>query len=254
MKEKSKTEEQIQTKQTSMYKPDYILKVGGSLLTDKTTEETLSENFSSILSKIQDNPQGVLIHGAGSFGHPHAERAELKGGSRENVLEIHRGIKKLNKKVVNELRENNMKAFPVHPSSFSLRDPDTMMMTEQVRKISEEGFLPVLHGDITVTQSKGFTGLSGDEILAILEKHFQTGHAGFCTSEKGVLDKDGQVMGEISSLEDFHDREIKGADVTGGMRNKVEELVEKNIEAQIFSSQELEGFLQKSKPGTTVKK
>jgi len=237
-----------------MYKPDYILKIGGSLLTDKTTEETMSNDFSSILSRLGENPNGVLIHGAGSFGHPHARRNGLKNGSKEGALETHRAVKKLNKKIVDELRENEIKAFPVHPASFALRDPETRIMTEQVRKISEEGFLPVIHGDGIVTQGKGFTVISGDELLALFEKHFQTGHAGFCTSEKGVLDSKNNVIKEISSLDEFHDKEIRGKDVTGGMRNKVEELVEKNIEAQIFGEDELETFLKGEKPGTTVTK
>lgn len=237
-----------------MYKPEYILKIGGSLLTDKSSEETLSREFSSILSQLEDNPNGVLIHGAGSFGHPHAKRAGLKHGSKQGVLETHRAVKKLNNKIVNELRDNGIKAFPVHPSSFALRDPDTRIMTEQIRKISGEGFLPVIHGDGIVTQGKGFTVISGDEILALLEKHLQTGHAGFCTSEKGVLNSENNVINEIDSIEEFHEKGVKGEDVTGGMKNKVEELFKKNIEAQIFSRNKLEAFLKGEKPGTTVKK
>lgn len=237
-----------------MYKPDYILKIGGSLLTDKSSEETLSNDFSSIISEVKSNPDGVLIHGAGSFGHPHAKRADLKHGSKEGVLETHIAVKKLNNKIVEELRENDVKAFPVHPSSFALRDPETRIMTEQIRKISGEGFLPVIHGDGIVTQGKGFTVISGDEILALMEKHLQTGHAGFCTSEDGVLDSKNNLIDEIDSMDDFHEKGVQGEDVTGGMKNKVGELIEKNIEAQIFSRNRLEAFLQGDKPGTTVRK
>ena len=237
-----------------MYKPDYILKIGGSLLTDKSTEETLSNDFSSIISEVKANPNGVLIHGAGSFGHPHASRNNLMNGTKEGVLETHRAIKKLNRKIIDELRKDDIKAFPVHPSSFALRDPETRLMTQQIRKISGEGFLPVVHGDVLVSQGKGFAGISGDEILALMEKHFQTGHAGFCTSEKGVLDSKNNLIDEIDSIDDFHEKGVKGEDVTGGMKNKVKELIEKNIEAQIFSSNKLEAFLKGEKPGTTVKK
>jgi len=51
-----------------------ILKIGGSVLTDKTTEETVAEGFDEVLSSVAGSaPEDlVLVHGAGSFGHPHA--------------------------------------------------------------------------------------------------------------------------------------------------------------------------------------
>lgn len=233
-------------------RPDYILKIGGSLLTDKASRETFSPHLEPVIGTLARNPDGVIIHGAGSFGHPHAAEHDLHRGSREGALETHRAIKKLNTEIVEKLREKGVKAYPVHPSSASLRDPETKLMTDQVLQMFREGFTPILHGDGIVTEDKGFTVLSGDEILSILEKEFQTGHAGFCTSEKGVLNSDREVISEINSLEEFASLEMTGEDVTGGMKNKIQEILEKDIEAQIFGRKGLKEFLSDGKPGTTV--
>ncbi|WP_414837436.1 isopentenyl phosphate kinase [Candidatus Nanosalina sp. VS9-1] len=234
-------------------KPDYILKIGGSLLTDKASRETFSPQLDRVIETISRNPDGVVIHGAGSFGHPHASEHNLHRGSREGALETHRAVKKLNSEIIKRLHRKGVKAFPVHPSSASLRRPETEIMTRQILKMYEEGFTPVLHGDGIVTEDEGFTVLSGDEILALLEKKFDTGHAGFCTSEKGVLNSDREVVDKINSMENFEGLKMEGEDVTGGMENKVREVLEKNIQASIFGQDDLENFLSGENPGTTVK-
>ena len=256
MREKSRTEAQTPTKYRTTYrtgKMDYVLKLGGSVLTEKKREKQLSENFSEILRRIENNPNGVIIHGAGSFGHPPAEKHGIASGSRQGILETHRAIKQLNTKIVDELRDSGVKAVPVHPLSMSLRNPDTEMMVDHVFQMLEEGFTPVLHGDGIVTEGKGFTVLSGDEILALIEKEAKTGNAGFCTSVKGVMDQKGEVLDEINSMSDFHEKKVEGTDVSGGMKNKLEEIFEKQIEAQIFGHGQLEKFLEGEKTGTQVK-
>jgi isopentenyl phosphate kinase len=232
---------------------EYVLKLGGSVLTDKNREEKLSRNFSQIIEHIAGNPDGVIIHGAGSYGHPPAKRHGLASGSREGVLETHRAVKKLNRKVVDELRKHGVKAMPVHPLSMSFRDPDTEMMVRHVLKMVEEGFTPVLHGDGIVTSGKGFTVLSGDEILAKIERKAETGKAGFCASVDGVLDRDGEVVEKIDSMEEFEDQEVEGIDVSGGMKAKLEELFEERVEARIFGGDQLKAFLEGEEVGTLVR-
>ncbi len=235
-------------------RPDYVLKIGGSILTDKTSKETFSPQLDAVIQKISRNPDGIIVHGAGSFGHPHAKEHNLHKGSREGALETSTAVKKLNNEIVKRLHKKDVEAYPVHPSSSALRRPQTEMMTRQIQQMYTEGFTPVLHGDGIVTEGQGFTVISGDEILAILERKMQTGHAGFCTSEKGVLNSERKIVNEINSLEEFEGLKLTGDDVTGGMENKVQEVLEKDIKAQIFGAEALEDFLSGEKPGTTVKK
>lgn len=231
----------------------YILKLGGSILTEKKSEKKLSPDFSEIIEKLQNHPEGVLVHGAGSFGHPQAEKHGLKTGSRTGVLEVHQAVKDLNGEVMEELEDLGLDAVPIHPSSIAFRDPETQLHLDKIGKISDEGFLPVLHGDVIAQAGKGYTIISGDEIVAELEKKYETGKTGFCSSEKGVLGKDGDVIEEINSLEDFEDRGVKGKDVTGGMKGKIQEVLDKDIEARIFGVKDLENFLNGEEVGTLVR-
>jgi len=231
---------------------EYVVKIGGSILTDKEVEKKLSGNFEEILSRLENQRKGVVVHGAGSFGHPQAERHGLKNGSYKGALEVHKAVSELNTYVLEELTENGLKPVPIHTSSIAFRDPETQLHLENLGQIIEEGFTPVLHGDMVLHKEKGASIISGDEIVAKIEKKYQTGKAGFCTSEKGVFNSEGEVIDEINSIEEFPDFGVEGKDVTGGMRGKVKEILEEGIQARIFGKDKLEEFLKGEKPGTLV--
>ncbi|MFB6143740.1 MAG: isopentenyl phosphate kinase [Candidatus Nanohaloarchaea archaeon] len=229
---------------------DYVLKLGGSVLTDKTSENTLSKNFSQVLSEIELG--GILVHGAGSFGHPQAERKGLRDGTRKGYLEPHTAVKKLNGKIVEELRKQDLEPMPAHTSSIAYRENgETRLQLGTVRKAAERGFLPVLHGDM-ILEENGFSVISGDELVAMIEKRFSTGNAGFCISEEGVLNREAEVVERISSLKELHSMENDCADVTGGIEGKVQEVLEKKVRARIFGREELKSFFRGQNPGTLV--
>ncbi len=230
---------------------DYILKIGGSVLTDKASRETISQDFREVLSRV--NSGGILVHGAGSYGHPHAESHGLADGSRKGVLETHSAVKKLNRKVVRQLRDQGIKAFPVHPSSMATREESTDINLEPVAQMVKEGFTPVIHGDGVVHRGEGFSVISGDEIATSAMKQIGAEKLGFCTSVPGVLDEDGEVIESIEDMERFSEKKVEGKDVTGGMRNKLEKIFEKEVDARIFGEEELEGFLSEEKVGTVVR-
>lgn len=230
---------------------EYVLKIGGSVLTDKASEETLSNRFEEIISYV--DKEGVIVHGAGSFGHPHAERHDLTSGSRTGVYETHKAVKDLNTRVVEKLRQNNVDAFPLHPSSMAIRNQETRINLEPLFKIKEEGFTPVIHGDGIVHTGQGFSILSGDEIATEIRRKMDDGRLGFCTSVPGVLDSEGEVVEEIDSMKDFADQDVEGVDVTGGMKNKLEKIFDKQVDARIFGVEDLEGFMNGEEVGTLVR-
>lgn len=232
---------------------EYVVKVGGSILTRKKQgEKTLSKDFQKVLSQFQGFENGVIVHGAGSYGHPQAEKHGLKNGSYKGVLEVHNVISELNNHVLEELSESGLNPVPVHTSSIAFRDPETSLHLENLQKIIQEGFTPVLHGDIVLHEGKGATIISGDEIVAKVQKKYNADKVGFCTSEKGVLNSQGEVMKEINSLEDFPNLEVEGKDVTGGMKGKVKEILDSGVEARIFGKEELGEFLSGEKVGTLI--
>lgn len=228
---------------------EYILKLGGSILTDKSSENTLSNRFEEILEKVEAG--GILVHGAGSFGHPQAERQGLKQNITSGYLEPHKAVKKLNGKVVEQLSENGLKPVPVHTSSIAYRENgETRLQLEIVEKAVKQGFTPVLHGDM-ILEENGFSVISGDELVALMEKKLETGNAGFCTSEEGVLDNSGNTIDRLQQPE-FDDLGNGCSDVTGGMNGKIQQLFENKVEARIFGVEQLEEFFDKKPVGTLV--
>ncbi|MDY6765486.1 MAG: isopentenyl phosphate kinase [Halobacteria archaeon] len=240
-----------------------ILKIGGSVLTSKSEEETLDqESFDRALDAVADTTQPtddlILVHGAGSFGHPHAERHGLGKGSHTGVYETHRAVSGLNKKVVEGLRQRGLGAVPVHPFSCSLRKGSKFgnsdMMTSQIGTMVVEGFLPVLHGDCVVHSGKGVSIISGDEIAVKLARRLDIERVGMCTSTGGILDSSGEIVdriGHISEVEAFGTDE---PDVTGGIRNKVEEILDLASGGYIFGLDDISGFLNGEDVGTLVRR
>jgi isopentenyl phosphate kinase len=229
-----------------------VLKIGGSVLTDKASEKALdTESFDRVLETVSHASEDlVLVHGAGSFGHPQAHRIDLKGGTDESVHEVYEAVMELNGKVVTRLEESGMKTFPVHPSSCSYRGDGLKMMTRQVEKALENGFTPVLHGDCVATDN-GLGVVSGDTVAARLARELDAERLGMCTST-AVKDGNGDTVEEVREMDDFPSLENGDRDVTGGIPKKVERLLESGEKGRIFGPGSLESFLDGGKPGTLV--
>jgi len=95
-----------------------ILKIGGSVLTDKSREGKLNrKEVARIAREIAsgDVKSLILIHGAGSFGHPIAKKfgLDVPGGQNyAGATLTHEMVKELNRAVVQKLIENGIVAIP----------------------------------------------------------------------------------------------------------------------------------------------
>jgi isopentenyl phosphate kinase len=234
-----------------------ILKIGGSVLTDKSDEETLSEGFEDIITKVADADRDdlILVHGAGSFGHPHASRNELteSEGGREGGHETHEAVARLNRLVVSALNESDADALPVHPLSCAWRDDALEFETLPTRTLRDEGFLPVIHGDVVADAGSGVSVFSGDEIAVELAS-VRGDVVGMCTSAGGVLDEEDNRLEHVSSVEEITEFGDEGVDVTGGIRGKVESLLSLPEGGRVFGADELEEYLDGEAVGTLVRR
>lgn len=245
-----------------------ILKLGGSVITEKTTPRTVDrqalERASRIIGDALADTGGeidlALVHGGGSFGHPVAAEHGLSAtaGSRDAtaVLAVHRAMVTLNETVVDELHRTGVPALPVHPLSVAVRqNGDLSFPTGQVATMLAEGFVPVVHGDVVVHAGAGATVLGGDDIVAVLARDIGADSVGLCSNVPGVLDDEGAVIPEIDSLERVAGLlgESAATDVTGGMAGKVATLLDLDCPAQIFSLDSLASYLETGQAGTTVR-
>ena len=239
-----------------------VLKLGGSVVTEKDRPETLDGRaLGRAADAVADaNDDLVVVHGGGSFGHHHAEERGVSttAGTRDadDVLAVHGAMTTLNRFVVDRLRERDVPALPVHPLSAASRD-DAARLTlpvDQVDIMVGEGFVPVLHGDGVAHADEGVTVLSGDEIVTHVAAALDAERVGVCSTVPGVLDADGDVIPRIDSFDEVADAlgESAATDVSGGMAGKVRELLALDRPASVFNLDGLPEFLSGERPGTTI--
>jgi len=244
-----------------------VLKLGGSLLTDKERRETLDGDALSAAADAVADAVGVgatadlaLVHGAGSFGHHYAEKHGV-GVTEGTVdagaaLEVHGSMTTLNRFVLSRLHDRDVPALPVHPLSAGARDGEgTLELPMQtVRTMLGEGFVPVSHGDVIAHAGSGATIVSGDEEVVRFATGLDADRVGLCSTVDGVYDADGAVIDRIDAFADVADA-LGGSDatdVTGGMAGKVRTLLGLDAPAYVFGADDLQTFLAGGEPGTRI--
>jgi len=176
-----------------------IVKFGGSAITDKRSAETLkpdelkqcvaalarcwaSGRGASQSSQAQSQPQSqpqrfIVLHGAGSFGHPQAKKHGIAQGydanssadsdssaelsaRRVGFSETRLSVTSLHLAVVRALVNAGLPAVGVSPCSLirsralATSPQDFAPLLAHVRSLLDRGFLPVLHGDAVLDDGK----------------------------------------------------------------------------------------------------
>jgi len=249
-----------------------VLKLGGSLLTEKDAPETVDDRaLGDALDAVADawtrgSSEGgsddrlVLVHGGGSFGHHHASAwgVSTTAGTHEAaaVRDVHRAMTALNDRVIDESLDRDVPAVPVRPLSVAARDADgdLSLPLDSTRTLLGEGFVPVLHGDGVAHSGAGVTVLSGDELVVRLARDLGADRVGTCSTVPGVLDDAGDVIPRIDSYEAVADLlgGSEATDVSGGMAGKVRTLLDLPSPAFVFGPDGLREFLGGGEPGTRI--
>jgi len=240
-----------------------VLKLGGSVITHKEEPETVDrETLGALAEAVAEHGPGDLavVHGAGSFGHHHADAhgVTTTEGTADAVAvrEIHGAMKRLNGAVLDALAARGVPAVPVHPLSVARRDEAGALThpLAAVETLLGEGFVPVLHGDVIAHAGRGATILSGDEVVVELARGLGADRVGLCSAVPGVLDDDGAVIDRIESFEAVaeHLGGSAATDVTGGMAGKVRRLLALDAPAHVFAADRTAAFLGGAEPGTRI--
>ena len=239
-----------------------VLKLGGSVITDKDTPETVD---TAALSAAADAVMSVseplvIVHGGGSFGHVHAAAHGISttvGTTNwDGIYAVHAAMKRLNVAVLDALHDRSIPAVPVHPLSVAERDRDGTLSlpVSSIDRLLKEGAVPVLHGDVIAQQDHGATVLSGDEIVTHVAARLSADRVGICSTVPGVLDDDDNIIEQIHSYDDV-EAYLGGSestDVSGGMAGKVQTLLSLGAPATIFGPEQLESFLDGETVGTRI--
>ncbi len=243
-----------------------ILKLGGSIITDKDQPETVDQvaldRASEAISQFLDTGGNlVVVHGGGSFGHPYADKYDVSMTEGTDdaaaLLEIHQAMGELTARVLESLHDQSVPALPVRPLSVAHRSAngDIEFPTAQIGTMLGEGFTPVINGDVVVHEGQGGTVLGGDGLVVTLADALDATQVGLCSSVPGVLDDDGVVIPEIVSYDDVADvlGGSESTDVTGGMAGKIRQLLALDMPASVFDLESLETFFETGSAGTVVR-
>lgn len=233
-----------------------ILKIGGSVITDKSAGCAVDHTrIASVATALAGAPAGglLMIHGAGSCGHPEAMRYHLdKGasaGNTDGIYVTHRAVSSLNDAVVSALRNKGVAAVGVHPLHTGIADKGRLVgfETRHLEKMLSLGMVPVIHGDVVMDLSKGACIVSGDQLVRYLAVALKISRVGLATDVPGVLDG-GVVVPAITrkTVPALQIGSSSHTDVTGGMRGKMNELLglaQAGIGSEIFHVSRIGDFL-----------
>jgi isopentenyl phosphate kinase len=215
-----------------------LLKLGGSLITDKLRRETarpevIARLAGEIARAAERIPERLVLgHGSGSFGHVAAQEhgiaqglsspSQLPGISRtqERAAALHR-------QVVDQLLAAGLSPFSIAPSSclvFRGGQPDLAL--KPLLLALKNGLLPVVYGDVVMDIDQGVAICSTERMLEILAHRLPVRRALWLGETDGVYDGEGRTIPRLAA-DDFEDAlksigSPAGTDVTGGMRHRVE--------------------------------
>ncbi len=260
-----------------------LLKLGGSLITDKDRPSTPRREVLSRLAKEIAAARAhmremklIIGHGSGSFGHT----AARKYGTRQGVqtpsqwlgfVEVWKEARALNEIVVNALSEAGLPVVAFPPSATVLAKDGAVVQWElgSLQAALTAGLVPLINGDVIFDEQRGGTILSTEDLFFHLALQLNAKRILLAGIEKGVWsDFPGctQLMNLITpetfAAQSTHIGGSASVDVTGGMRQKVESMLAlvnqiRGFEALVFSGMDagvLERALSGAKPGTIIRK
>ena len=156
-----------------------LLKLGGSLITDKAVARTLRpETLNRIAHEIAayhaENPDANLIigHGSGSFGHIPAKKYRTRAGVRSaedwrGFAEVHAEATLLNRAVLDALRNASLPVLSFVPMD-SIRAKGGMIESWDQNPIwnaLKHGLIPVVFGDTVFDLELGGTIFSTEDLF-----------------------------------------------------------------------------------------
>lgn len=224
-----------------------FIKIGGSILTDKTQPEALNlpalhTVATTIAAARREQPELELLigHGGGSFGHYWAARYGTQRGVHapdgwQGVARVADAMGRLNRIVVDALLEAGVNAVGVQPMASAQAEAGTLreLATPVIQRMLGVGLVPVLYGDVVLDTAQGAAIVSTEELFAFLAPRLQpqrivlVGEAGVYTADPR-RDPGAARIAQINAANIETVLEQTGAshgtDVTGGMAAKVRQM------------------------------
>lgn len=220
-----------------------FLKLGGSLLTDKTQPEAvrlreLTRLAGEIAAARAARPglQLLIGHGSGSFGHVAAARHGTRTGVQtpaqwRGFAEVAAAAARLNALVRDALLTAGVNVVSLLPSSSAECVDGALhhMAVAPIRAALAADLTPLVMGDVAFDRVRGGVIVSTEEVFAYLVERLAPQRLLLAGETAGVYDAQGELIPRITPADFPAVRSAlggsRGADVTGGMLTKVEQML-----------------------------
>lgn len=245
------------------------MKLGGSIITlkdkeheaDITTINRLIDEIKYALERDREL-QLILVHGGGSFPHPVAKRYSVKDGFLKNNDKLSkderikgftltaRAASEINEIIWERFLDKGIPALSIRTSSIAISENHEIikMFVDSIDFCINNGIIPILYGDVIFDKVWGNSIASGEKIIMFLAKQYKPQKVIIATDVDGVFDSNpkrnpnAKLIKEYTSAVNKKKIEITSemdyADVTGGMKHKVNALVrlaEQNIKSIVIN-------------------
>lgn len=221
-----------------------LVKLGGSLLTEKARPETarpaviarLAAEIAAAVPRLNDPV--IVAHGSGSFGHVAARQHGIAGGLRSpdqlpGVSLTQDRAAALHRQVVAALLAAGALPYSIAPSScvVAAGGRPQSLAGEPLRMALDAGLLPVLYGDVVLDREQGVAICSTERLFELLVRSlpalgYRVRRALWLGETDGLYDAAGRTVPRLSAGQlGEAARAIgqpAGTDVTGGMLHRVE--------------------------------
>lgn len=245
-----------------------MLKLGGSLLTDKSkpyeARTALIDSVAKELSECLDEglvESLVLVQGVGSYGHPPVLEHALHRGFQDKkqllaISKTQRTVNKLRDIVVESLQKYEIPVNLMHPSSTIVAEKMRIKehFLEPLRGYLSIGMIPLVGGDMLYDTAMGFSVGSGDLLAVLLARELRAKRLLFATDVLGVYDQDPKVNPDAALMREVNLSELESvlegmgksriADASGAMKGKLSklasatELIQGGLEVALLSMME----------------
>ncbi|MBQ0825159.1 amino acid kinase family protein [Streptomyces tagetis] len=220
--------------------PLLILKIGGSLFSDKSRPGSLDEKaFDALVRLVADLHQAhrgrlLLVTGGGAFGH--GALRGLDPGDPFAPLPFVDATAGVRWRWVTRLTDRGVRALPLQLGAFSRVDPGDptgiAACAEPLASLLAAGVLPVLSGDCLIRPDGALEAFSSDRTPEVLIRALGAARVVMLTDVPGLLTGgpgSDRVLGFVDALDPApayaHVWKESEWDVSGAMQGKLDALV-----------------------------
>lgn len=254
-----------------MVELDFLIKIGGSILTDKHQQGIINHDLiieiCKVLKKLYDRKlKFAIITGVGSLGHQTVAKYSVHKGDngsndrRLGLLEAQIAVNKLRNIFLQALLDAEIPAFQFYTSSIAKANKmkPTAFYLDSVSGFINYDLIPIVSGDVVYDEIMGYSVMSGDIAFSEIFKQWKPKLLIYGTDVKGIFTDDPEVDKNAKLIPIINSKMIQdglqgitegvNVDVSGAMKGKFQNIlsmlqIDQSIKVHIISLKEPKNLL-----------